>query len=93
QQHAAFHPNAVQFTLHLGDKIFAYWRQSPDRKQSIFCISNISKESQQLAIADINLVDTQAWCNLISGQELSKADNTIDLAPYQTIWLSNLCAL
>ena len=32
----AFHPNATQFTLQLGNQIFGYWRQSLDRKQTYF---------------------------------------------------------
>ena len=39
----AFHPNATQFTLQLESHFFGVWRQSIDRSQSIFCISNLSK--------------------------------------------------
>lgn len=28
RKQAAFHPNATQFTLHLGASLFGYWRQS-----------------------------------------------------------------
>ena len=38
----AFHPNAIQFTLHLGLQLFGFWRQSLDKQQSIFCVSNIT---------------------------------------------------
>ena len=41
---SAFHPNATQFTLNLGSSILALWRQSLDRKQSIFAINNISNQ-------------------------------------------------
>ncbi|WP_289282323.1 sugar phosphorylase, partial [Methylophaga sp. UBA5088] len=34
KQQRAFHPNATQFTLHLGEKLFGFWRQSMDRRQS-----------------------------------------------------------
>ena len=85
----AFHPNATQFTLHLGDRIFGYWRQSIDREQSIFCVSNISKSKQTLFLADINLIDNQNWCDLISGENFSDRDSFVALAPYQTIWISN----
>src|SRR5690554_5390591 len=46
----AFHPNATQFTLHLGLQLFGFWRQSMRREQSIFCIHNISDEVQQVAL-------------------------------------------
>ncbi|NIV38931.1 MAG: alpha-amylase, partial [Anaerolineae bacterium] len=57
----AFHPNATQFTLHLGEGIFAFWRQSQRRDQSIFCINNITPRPQPLSLADINLISTDNW--------------------------------
>ena len=36
KQQPAFHPNATQFTLQLRSELFGVWRQSQDRKQSIF---------------------------------------------------------
>ena len=42
KRQTAFHPNAVQFTLQLGPSLFGVWRQSIDRRQSIFSISNIT---------------------------------------------------
>ena len=89
QKQKAFHPNATQFTLHLGDAIFAYWRQSHDRKQSIFCISNISDSIQEFMLSDINLVTTDDWVDLISGKQMTHQEMLIQLAPYQTLWISN----
>lgn len=85
----AFHPNATQFTLHLGDCVFAYWRQSLDRKQNIFCIHNISKEPQKIPLGSVNLVATEDWIDLISGRELDKENATLSLSPYQCVWLAN----
>jgi sucrose phosphorylase len=89
QQQKAFHPNAPQFTLHLGDSIFAYWRQSHDRQQSIFCISNISDSAQEFMLSDINLAITDDWHDLISGKEMTHQNMLVQLAPYQTLWISN----
>jgi len=88
RRQAAFHPNATQFTLHLGTALFGYWRQSIDRRQSIFCISNVTVEPQRLDLASINLVDTDDWVDLISLLELVHGDS-IELLPYQTVWISN----
>ena len=85
----AFHPNATQFTLHLGLQIFGFWRQSMRRDQSIFCIFNISSETQQVALSDINLIGTDNWVDLISGMKIEDQAGTITLNPYQTLWLSN----
>ncbi|WP_116367433.1 sugar phosphorylase [Parahaliea mediterranea] len=90
RRQAAFHPNATQFTLHLGSAIFGVWRQSLDRRQSIFCLSNISAEPQPLNLMDINLIDAHAWQDLISGEVFEHHDQQLMLAPYQTLWISNL---
>ena len=89
QQQPAFHPNATQFTLHLGGRIFGFWRQSHDRKQSIFCISNVSSIHQPLHKSDINLITTDQWYDLISGQSLPEEEKELVLAPYQTLWITN----
>jgi sucrose phosphorylase len=88
RRQSAFHPNATQFTLHLGDQLFGFWRQSLDRQQSVFCISNISDQGQTLTLADINLIDNEQWHDLISGQPCS-GGNGIEMEPYQTVWITN----
>jgi len=64
----AFHPNATQFTLQLGDPLFAFWRQSTDRSQSIFAVHNMAAEEAELRLSDLNLTALDAWqdptCNL-----------------------------
>ncbi|WP_297796731.1 sugar phosphorylase [uncultured Marinobacter sp.] len=85
----AFHPNATQFTLHLGLQLFGFWRQSMRRDQSIFCIHNISDEVQKIALSDINLIGTDQWVDLISGLRVDDLSGSITLKPYQSIWLSN----
>lgn len=89
QSQRAFHPNATQFTLRLGPSCFGYWRQSMDRSQSIFCLSNITKTEQTLRVSDVNLISTQDWYDLLSGEILPAEQQIIKLAPYQTLWLTN----
>jgi len=86
----AFHPNATQFTLHLGTEVFAFWRQSVDRSQSIFCLYNVTSRSQSLNLADINLIGTDRWRDLVSGDEFSDLGARLELAPYQSVWITNL---
>ena len=88
-QQSAFHPNATQFTLHLGLNLFGYWRQSMDRKQSIFCISNITDQSVDLLVSELNLVLTESWFDLISGDTIEDVSQPLTLAPYQCVWLTN----
>lgn len=86
---AAFHPNATQFTLHFGTEIFAFWRQSLDRQQSIFCINNISNKPQTIPLIDINLIGTDRWSDLISGEQYDDLQKAVELKPYASLWLSN----
>ena len=85
----AFHPNAVQFTLQLGLETFGIWRQSTDRRQDVFSISNVSPDHQSLELANINLVSTDSWWDLISGQRIDEGQTLLELRPYQTVWLTN----
>jgi sucrose phosphorylase len=85
----AFHPNATQFTLHMGRRVFAFWRQSMQREQSIFCLYNISDKPRTIDLADINLIDTENWGDLISGEMLKTHLDIIELQPYQSVWLTN----
>lgn len=85
----AFHPNATQFTLHLGTEIFGFWRQSLDREQSIFALSNITNKSQTINLADINLISTDDWYDLITGVHFTDLGQQLQLGPYQSVWISN----
>ncbi|MDJ0878919.1 MAG: sugar phosphorylase [Halieaceae bacterium] len=85
----AFHPNATQFTMHLGTRIFAFWRQSMDRSQSIFCVFNVTREIQWVNLSDINLTGTEQWRDLVSGVEYHDQKGVIALEPYQALWLTN----
>jgi sucrose phosphorylase len=89
-QQKAFHPNATQFTLHMSEQIFGFWRQSLDRTQSIFCVYNISAEPQSLLLSDLNLIVIDSWRDLISGQEYGEEHDLVTLSPYQFLWITNI---
>lgn len=89
REQPAFHPNATQFTLHMPEGLFGYWRQSADRRQSIFCIFNISAQTQHLHLSDINLVLTDQWRDLISGESYPEGNEVIELTPYRSLWITN----
>ncbi|MDO6507237.1 sugar phosphorylase [Colwellia sp. 4_MG-2023] len=88
----AFHPNATQFTLHLGLSLFGFWRQSQNRKQSIFCVSNITDKPLSLPLSELNLIVTENWVELISGADVTDLTESIELLPYQTVWIANIKA-
>ncbi len=86
---AAFHPNATQFTLHLGASLFGFWRQSMDREQSIFAIHNVTNIEQPLSLSNINLICTDAWVDLIAWDTVDLSTEMITLQPYQCLWITN----
>ena len=85
----AFHPNATQFTMHFEDCLFAFWRQSQDRSQSIFCIYNVTNAEQSFALKDVNLVELDNWHDLISGHRYTDPRETVTLRPYEFVWITN----
>lgn len=89
KQQRAFHPNATQYTLHLESPFFGFWRQSQDRRQSIFCVSNISDSDNALLLTSLNLIDSEQWRDLITGEPLPVLSGFIQFRPYQSMWISN----
>ena len=85
----AFHPNATQFTLQLGDIFFGIWRQSIDRSQSIFCISNLTNVKQKISLLDINLISTNNWFDILSNKKIKNIGDELFFKPYQTFWITN----
>jgi len=86
---AAFHPNATQFTLQLDDRIFGLWRQSIDRRQSIFALHNVSADHLRLSPMQMNLIEGAVWTDLLSGEVIDPSAQEIEFAPYQCRWISN----
>lgn len=89
RRQTAFHPNATQYTLQLKPSLFGFWRQSIIRDQSIFCIFNLTDQPQLLQLSELNLVCTDPWCDLISGEKVDDIYSCLTLHPYQSLWLTN----
>ncbi len=88
RQQPGFHPNATQYTVPVGDdRLFALWRQSLDRTQSIFALHNVSAETVTVPVFALNLIDDRHWVDLLSSESIEA--NEIELAPYQCRWISN----
>lgn len=88
-QQEAFHPNATQYTLHFGEKIFAFWRESPDRSQSLFALHNISDEPQSIPLVELNLIATEGWIDLFTDTRFEDPNAILELAPYSCAWITN----
>ncbi len=90
KKQAAFHPNATQFTVNMGDdRIFGIWRQSLDRGQSIFALHNVSDAAVTISAADLNLIEDQVWVDLLSNTVIDATASEITVAPYQCMWITN----
>ena len=87
---SAFHPNATQFTVHPEDaRVFAVWRQSLDRHQSIFALHNVSDETVSVPTSTLNMIEDEIWVDLLSGETVPADAETVTLAPYQCRWITN----
>ena len=89
-QQSAFHPNATQFTVNIDNhRVFGIWRQSIDRRQSIFALHNVSDESIVLSTTALNLIEDETWVDLLSNETVDVVAAEITLLPYQCCWITN----
>jgi len=90
-QHA-FHPNGAQHILVAEPALFALLRTSPDGRERILCVHNVSAAPQELRLdlAQLQMPLGRALEDLVGGvrQEVG-ADATLVLtiAPYQVLWM------
>ena len=89
RQQPGFHPNATQYTLHFSNEIFAFWRESLDRRQSIFALHNVSPQRQTIPLVELNLIATESWRDLLSGTAYTNLEAVIELEPYGCAWITN----
>lgn len=85
----AFHPNATQYTLNFGTSVFAFWRESLDRSQSIFALHNVTSEPQEVALVELNLIGTEVWRDLLSDARYEGVEGSVTLPPYGCAWITN----
>jgi sucrose phosphorylase len=69
--------------------MFGFWRLSLDRRQSLFVVTNMTAYMKILSLRDMNLYADTQWFDLLSGAPVHPDDEELDLAPYQTVWITN----
>ena len=79
RQHGAFHPFAGQQILHLNRAVFAVLRVSSSGDEHILCLSNVSAESQRVALPP------GRWCNLLGPETVVSGEMT--LPGYDVAWM------
>ena len=89
---AAFHPNAAQYPLHLGDQVFGLRREGGAAAgvagQNLLAIYNISASAQTLSMGSLNLDADKQWRELLSDIDIHPEAGDIVLPPYAYCWLA-----
>ena len=93
QRSAAFHPSGRQEIVSHDPRLFVVRRTSPDNRESMLCMHNISAESVE---TDFPLPDPEADVSRASGTEMlvarpgsgaaPQASVRLVLAPYAVVW-------
>jgi len=86
----AFHPDAAQQIVDLGDACFALWRTSRDGHQNLLAISNLTDRPLALDLAaQTARFPGRSWVDLLrDGLEID-VTRTVTLRPYQSLWLTS----
>ncbi len=91
RKQTAFHPSALQETVELDTKLFAFWRISHNQEQRILTINNLSPEIQEIELPlHPEIEGSGVWRDLIERTALAKDTQKIKLYPYQCVWLEAL---
>ncbi|MGK0290191.1 MAG: glycosidase [bacterium] len=86
---SAFHPDAAQEILHIGNSFFGIRRQSVNGSQEIISISNLTDQRQVLDLSLIRKIRTsQVWYDLIGKNELDGSLKQFTMKPFQSMWLT-----
>jgi glycosidase len=81
-----FHPNNEQHVLDFGEAILAIMRASPDGKDQILCLNNLSGESQSIGL-NLELWKASGVIDLMQNHSLIGTQQDISLRPFQFQWL------
>ncbi|MBU0676814.1 MAG: sugar phosphorylase [Verrucomicrobia bacterium] len=87
--HPAFHPNAPQRILDIGDSLFCIERTAVDGSEVVVSISNFTCKPLLLKVDDRfpALAGEHPWLDLIRRETRGEQDGQLELAPYETCWL------
>ncbi len=88
--HPAFDPYGEQQVIFADAAVFGVLRKSPDGRDPVLCLQNVSNERHTIQIETGKLFDaTPAVTDLVTSQLFAAArGETIELKPYQVLWLT-----
>jgi len=89
RDHPAFHPDAAQEPLTLGNHIFGVARTALDGSERIICLFNFTPDSRSIAMHEPfwNTEHGTPWRDLIDGQLALQERGSLHLPPYAALWL------
>lgn len=88
---AAFHPNGPQKILKRSPNVFSLVRRSPDEKQEVLCLTNVTAEKQEFILSRDDLQTwPQRFENIFTGlvREVEGDEHTFHLRPYEVKWVT-----
>ena len=50
----------------------------------------MTDQPQSLLLSSLNLIEAQDWSDLLSDEDFSQRGAEVMLAPYQTVWVTNI---
>ena len=80
----AFHPEATQRVLELGEGLFAVERVSRDAAQRLLALHNCTQERRKVACTELA---EGRWTDVLEPGALEPGGGSLTLGPYQTMWL------
>ncbi len=85
--HPAFHPHSEMHVLSTSASVFALWRVSPEARQRVLCVHNVSDQPTRVSPHTWDALPDPACRDLLTGQELDLTQ-PLALDPYQVLWLT-----
>lgn len=87
----AFHPDARQEILFLGNHLFGFWRQSLDGQQKILAVHNLTDRERTLYLnAALDGQLSGHWVGLLTGEVVTTHQPMIKMPPYHVLWLTQV---
>ncbi|HBD11601.1 MAG TPA: alpha-amylase [Porticoccaceae bacterium] len=86
---AAFHPDGPQRVLSADDQVFAIERRDPSGTEVLLALFNVTRFERAVQLSDVwpNDVPPEEVTNLLTGASLRTVGGTLNLAPYQAVWV------
>ncbi|MEW5960737.1 MAG: alpha-amylase family glycosyl hydrolase, partial [Chloroflexota bacterium] len=88
--HSAFHPDGQQRVITGNPAIFNLLRTSPDGRERVLCVHNITDQTQQLEINVSNLALAETLQDILLAEKMETQNQVLHLtlAPYEMRWLA-----